>query len=163
MNDSERRELEQFAAEHVADGIVRYGAAGMSEGERRSFVEKLAREAIDEAARSMVEGAVTTPTVEEEEQIVRRLVASQLGLGRLQLLLDEDDIENININGPTGCGSSEPTGSRNRSTRSPTPTRSSSSWSSGRPGPTTPEASAGSTVPSPSSTCTWPEDTGCRP
>ena len=99
MNDGERRELEQFAAEHVADGIVRFGAAGMSEGERRSFVEKLAREAIDEAARSMVEGAVTTPTVEEEEQIVRRLVASQLGLGRLQLLLDEDDIENINING----------------------------------------------------------------
>ena len=99
MNDQERRELEQFAAEHVADGIVRYGAAGMSEGERRSFVEKLAREAIDEAARSMVEGAVTTPTVEEEEQIVRRLVASQLGLGRLQMLLDEDDIENINING----------------------------------------------------------------
>ncbi len=26
-------------------------------------------------------------------------MASQLGLGRLQLLLDEDDIENINING----------------------------------------------------------------
>ena len=99
MNDVERRELEQFAAEHVADGIVRFGGAGMSEGERRSFVEKLAREAIDEAARSMVEGAVTTPTVEEEEQIVRRLVASQLGLGRLQMLLDEDDIENINING----------------------------------------------------------------
>ena len=99
MNDAERRELEQFAAEHVADGIVRFGAAGMSEGERRSFVEKLAREAIDEAARSMVEGAVTTPTVEEEEQIVRRLVATQLGLGRLQLLLDDDDIENINING----------------------------------------------------------------
>ena len=69
MNDSERRDLEQFAAEHVADGIVRYGAAGMSEGERRSFVEKLAREAIDEAARSMVEGAVTTPTAEEEERL----------------------------------------------------------------------------------------------
>ena len=99
MNDSERRELELYAAEHVADGIVRYGVAGMSEGERRSFVEKLAREAIDEASRTMVDGAVPTPTAEEEEQIVRRLVATQLGLGRLQLLLDEDDIENINING----------------------------------------------------------------
>ena len=99
MNDQECRELEQYAAAHVADGIVRHGAAGMSEGERRSFVEKLAREAIDEAARSMVHGALPTPTAEEEQQIVRRLVATQLGLGRLQLLLDEDDIENINING----------------------------------------------------------------
>ena len=47
----------------------------------------------------MVQGALPTPTADEEEQIVRRLVATQLGLGRLQLLLDEDDIENINING----------------------------------------------------------------
>jgi Flp pilus assembly CpaF family ATPase len=99
VNDSERRDLEQYVAEHVADGIVRYGAAGMSEAERRSFVEKLAREAIDEVARTMVQGAVTIPTADEEEQIVRRIVATQLGLGRLQLLLDEDDIENINING----------------------------------------------------------------
>ena len=99
MNDAERRELETYATEHVADGIVRYGTAGMSEGDRRAFVEKLAREAIDEAARSMVERGVTTPSAEEEDQIVRRLVATQLGLGRLQLLLDEDDIENINING----------------------------------------------------------------
>ena len=99
VNDQESRELEHYAAAHVADGIVHYGAAGMSEGERRSFVEKLAREAIDEAARTMVQGALPTPSAEEEEQIVRRLVATQLGLGRLQLLLDEDDIENINING----------------------------------------------------------------
>lgn len=99
MNDAERRELETYATEHVADGIVHYGTAGMSEGDRRSFVEKLAREAIDEASRSMVQRGVTTPSAEEEEQIVRRLVATQLGLGRLQLLLDEDDIENINING----------------------------------------------------------------
>ena len=99
MNDAERRELETYATEHVADGIVRYGTAGMSEGDRRAFVEKLALEAIDEAARSMVERGVTTPSAEEEDQIVRRLVATQLGLGRLQLLLDEDDIENINING----------------------------------------------------------------
>jgi len=99
VNDAERRELETYATEHVADGIVRYGTAGMSEGDRRAFVEKLAREAIDEAARSMVERGVTTPSAEEEDQIVRRLVATQLGLGRLQLLLDEDDIENINING----------------------------------------------------------------
>ena len=91
MNDQECRELEQYAAAHVADGIVRHGAAGMSEGKRRSFVEKLAREAIDEAARTMVQGALTTPTAEEEEQIVRRMVATQLGLGRLQLLLDEDE------------------------------------------------------------------------
>jgi len=99
VNLQECRELEQYAAAHVADGIVRYGAAGMSEGERRSFVEKLAREAIDTAARTMVQSALPTPTTDEEEQIVRRLVATQLGLGRLQLLLDEDDIENINING----------------------------------------------------------------
>src|ERR1700692_1919012 len=99
VNPQESRELEQYAAAHVADGIVRYGAAGMSEGERRSFVEKLAREAIDTAARTMVQGALPAPTADEEEQIVRRLVATQLGLGRLQLLLDEDDIENINING----------------------------------------------------------------
>ncbi len=99
MNDIELRELESYASGHVADGIVRYGMAAMSEGERRSFVEKLAREAIDEIARDMVQSGVTTPTTEEEEQIVRHLVATQLGLGRLQLLLDEDDIENINING----------------------------------------------------------------
>jgi len=87
MNDIELRELESYASGHVADGIVRYGMAAMSEGERRSFVEKLAREAIDEIARDMVQSGVPTPTTEEEEQIVRRLVATQLGLGRLQLLL----------------------------------------------------------------------------
>ena len=99
MNEDERQELERYAAEHVADGIVRYGTAAMSEAERRSFVEKLAQEAIDHAARTMVTGGLPTPTAEEEAQIVRRLVATQLGLGRLQLLLDEDEIENINING----------------------------------------------------------------
>ena len=163
MNDAERRELETYAAEHVADGIVRYGAAGMSEGDRRAFVEKLAREAIDEAARSMVDGASPRRVPRRRTRSSAGWWPRQLGLGRLQLLLDEDDIENININGADTCGSSGRTASKNRSRRSPTPTRSSSSWSSGRPGRTTPAASAGSTPPSPSSTSTWPAATGSRP
>lgn len=99
MNNTESDELERFAATRVANGIIRHGAAGMTETERRVLVEALAREAIDQAARQMVEGAITAPSAEEEERIVRHLVASQLGLGRLQLLLDDDSIENINITG----------------------------------------------------------------
>ena len=163
MNDAERQELETYATEHVADGIVRYGMAGMSEGDRRAFVEKLAREAIDEAARSMVERGVTTPSADEEDQIVRRLVATQLGLGRLQLLLDEDDIENININGADHVWVNARMAPKNGSRRSRTATRTWSSWSSGPPGRTTPAESAGSMPPSPSSTSTSPVDTGSRP
>jgi len=113
MNDAERRQLERDATEHVAEGIIHYGTAGMSEFDRRSFVEKLAREAIDEAARSMVQRGVTTPSPEEEDQIVRRLVATQLGLGRLNSSWTRTTSRTSTSMVPTTSGSNAPTASKN--------------------------------------------------
>jgi len=47
----------------------------------------------------MIQQGMPAPTAEAETLVLRHVVASQLGLGRLQLLLDDDSIENIDING----------------------------------------------------------------
>ena len=67
--------------------------------DRLALVEDLARDAMDQVAAQMIQQGLVTPSAEAEAQVLRHVVASQLGLGRLQLLLDDDSIENIDING----------------------------------------------------------------
>src|ERR1019366_4553975 len=96
MNDSE---MKTFVAAAVADGILRRGGTARTESDRRGLVEDLAREAMDQVASQMIQHGMPAPTAEAEALVLRHIVASQLGLGRLQLLLDDDSIENIDING----------------------------------------------------------------
>jgi len=96
MNDGE---MKTYVAAAVADGILRRGGTARTEADRRELVEELARAAMDQVASQMIQQGLPAPTAEEDVQVLRHVVASQLGLGRLQLLLDDDSIENIDING----------------------------------------------------------------
>ena len=96
MNDGE---MKTYVAAAVADGILRRGGTARTEADRRELVEELARAAMDQVASQMIQQGLPAPTAEEDVHVLRHVVASQLGLGRLQLLLDDDSIENIDING----------------------------------------------------------------
>ncbi|MGP8062728.1 MAG: ATPase, T2SS/T4P/T4SS family, partial [Acidimicrobiales bacterium] len=91
--------MKTFVAAAVANGILRGGGTARTESDRRALVEDLAREAMDQVASQMIQQGMPAPTAEAEALVLRHVVASQLGLGRLQLLLDDDSIENIDING----------------------------------------------------------------
>ena len=99
MNATQLQELETAVGNAVAAGILRGGGAPWGEAEGSKIVEELAHEAIDRFAAQMIQRAEPAPTSEEAALVIRHVIASQLGLGRLQLLLDDDSIENINING----------------------------------------------------------------
>ena len=92
-------EIKAFVAAAVADGILRRGGTARSEVERRALVEELARSAFDQVAGQMIQQGMAALSAETEALVLRHVLASQLGLGRLQLLLDDDSIENIDING----------------------------------------------------------------
>jgi pilus assembly protein CpaF len=96
MNDAE---MNTYVAAAVAEGILHRGGTARTEGDRLALVEELAREAMDQVAAQMIQQGLVAPTTEAEANVLRHVVASQLGLGRLQLLLDDDSIENIDING----------------------------------------------------------------
>src|ERR1035437_3314151 len=96
MNDGE---MKTYVAAAVADGILRRGGTARTEADRRELVEELARAAMDQVASQMIQQGLPAPTADEDVHVLRHVVASQLGLGRLQLLLDDDSIENIDING----------------------------------------------------------------
>jgi Flp pilus assembly CpaF family ATPase len=96
MNDVE---MKTYVGAAVADGILHRGGTARTEGERLALVEELARDAMDQAAAQMIQQGLVAPSAEVEANLLRHVVAAQLGLGRLQLLLDDDSIENIDING----------------------------------------------------------------
>ncbi len=91
--------LERRVREQVMHGILARSGTARGEAERRALVEELAREALDQAASDAARTGDTMPTPEQERQVIRTVIASQLGLGRLEPLLQDDSIENINING----------------------------------------------------------------
>jgi Flp pilus assembly CpaF family ATPase len=71
----------------------------MSGEDERQFARALIAQALEEHARSEITAGRVPPNAQEEEQLAAAVHAALFGVGRLQPLLDDPQIENIDING----------------------------------------------------------------
>lgn len=78
--------------------LADHGGA-VNAAERRDVVRRLVGEVLDEYARELLGAARAPLTQPDEERIAGELLDSLVGLGRLQRLLDDASVENINCNG----------------------------------------------------------------
>ncbi len=92
--------------EEVADTLARQrredAAAGlppMSSEDERQFARAVINRVLDAYARSEIAAGRTPPSSEDEEELANGIHAALFGVGRLQPLLDDPDVENIDING----------------------------------------------------------------
>lgn len=75
------------------------GLPPMSGEDERQFARALIAQVLEEFARGEIGVGRTPPTAEEEEALAGGIHAALFGVGRLQPLLDDTDVENIDING----------------------------------------------------------------
>ncbi len=75
------------------------GMAPMSSEDERQFARAVIAQVLEEYARSEIIGGRTPPNAEEEEALASSIHAALFGVGRLQPLLEDEEIENIDING----------------------------------------------------------------
>ncbi|WP_084963661.1 CpaF family protein [Thermoactinospora rubra] len=75
------------------------GLPPMTGEDERQFARALISRVLEEHARSEIGLGRTPPTMEEEEALAAGIHAALFGVGRLQPLLDDPEIENIDING----------------------------------------------------------------
>jgi pilus assembly protein CpaF len=75
------------------------GLPPMSGEDERQFARALIAQALEEHARSEITAGRVPPNAQEEEQLAAAIHAALFGVGRLQPLLEDAQIENIDING----------------------------------------------------------------
>lgn len=92
--------------EEVADTLARQrredaasGLPPMSGEDERQFARAVIGRVLDAHARAEIAAGRTPPTAEEEEDLAGGIHAALFGVGRLQPLLDDPDVENVDING----------------------------------------------------------------
>lgn len=71
----------------------------MSAEDERQFARAIVSRVLDNYAREEVREGRSPLTLEEESQLAEGIHAALFGVGRLQPLLDDPDVENIDING----------------------------------------------------------------
>ncbi|HVX43785.1 MAG TPA: ATPase, T2SS/T4P/T4SS family, partial [Mycobacteriales bacterium] len=87
---------ETIATQRRDDAIV---GLGMSPEDERQYARSLISRALADHAQTEIEAGRVPPTAEEEEDLAAAVHAALYGVGRLQPLLDDPLIENIDING----------------------------------------------------------------
>ncbi|GAA0387923.1 protein kinase [Acrocarpospora corrugata] len=75
------------------------GLRPMSGEDERQFARALIAQVLEEFARGEIGVGRTPPSAEEEEALAAGIHAALFGVGRLQPLLDDPEVENIDING----------------------------------------------------------------
>ncbi|MCW2885851.1 MAG: pilus assembly protein CpaF [Frankiales bacterium] len=75
------------------------GLAPMSSEDERQFARAIISQVLEEFARGEITSGRRPPTAEEEEALAAGVHAALFGVGRLQPLLEDLEIENIDING----------------------------------------------------------------
>ena len=75
------------------------GLPPMSAEDERQFARALISQVLEEHARAELAAGRRPPSAEEEEALAAGIHAALFGVGRLQPLLDDPEIENIDING----------------------------------------------------------------
>ena len=85
---SEQRRLDQLS-----------GLPAMSPQDERQFARAVIGQVLSEHAHGEMTSGRRPPSAEEEEALAAGIHAALFGVGRLQPLLDDPDIENIDVNG----------------------------------------------------------------
>jgi pilus assembly protein CpaF len=75
------------------------GLAPMSSEDERQYARAVIAQTLEEFARSEITAGRTPPNAEQEEALAASIHAALFGVGRLQPLLEDHEIENIDING----------------------------------------------------------------
>jgi pilus assembly protein CpaF len=83
----------------VAERLAAFVPAPADEDERRSVARRLAEEVLDERAHWGLGLGSAPPSVEDDAVVVEDVLAALFGLGRLQRLVDDPSVENIDVNG----------------------------------------------------------------
>ncbi|MCL3820191.1 CpaF family protein [Aeromicrobium wangtongii] len=92
--------------EEVADRLSRQrrddaaaGLPGMTSEDERQFARAVIARVLEGHARAEIAAGRTPPDLAEEAELADGIHAALYGVGRLQPLLDDPDVENIDING----------------------------------------------------------------
>jgi pilus assembly protein CpaF len=75
------------------------GRSAMTVEDERQYARSLIIQVLEDHARTEISAGRTPPTPEEEEAAAAAIHAALFGVGRLQPLLDNPDVENVDING----------------------------------------------------------------
>jgi Flp pilus assembly CpaF family ATPase len=75
------------------------GRAPMTSEDERQFARSLIVQVLEDHARTEISEGRTPPTPDEEESAAAAIHAALFGVGRLQPLLDDSEVENVDING----------------------------------------------------------------
>jgi Flp pilus assembly CpaF family ATPase len=75
------------------------GRAPMSPEDERQFARSLVVQVLEDYARAEIADGRTPPSAEEEEVVASAVHAALFGVGRLQPLLENPEVENVDING----------------------------------------------------------------
>ena len=85
---AEQRRLDQIS-----------GLPPMTSEDERQYARAVIGQVLEEHARGEVNVGRTPPNAEDEEALAAGIHAALFGVGRLQPLLDDPEVENIDING----------------------------------------------------------------
>ncbi len=102
MDHSLVKRLRQEVGDRLAEQRRSDTAAGlppMSTEDERQFARAVISQVLEEHARAEIAQGRMALAVEEEESVAAGVHAALFGVGRLQPLLDDPEIENIDING----------------------------------------------------------------
>lgn len=75
------------------------GRSAMSSEDERHYARSLIVQVLEDHAAAQISDGRVPPTAEEEERIASAIHAALFGVGRLQPLLEDPEVENIDING----------------------------------------------------------------
>jgi Flp pilus assembly CpaF family ATPase len=102
MDHSIVKRLRGEVGDQLADQRRRDAASGlqpMSSEDERQFARAIIAQVLEEHARSEITSGRPPPNAQDEEELASAIHAALFGVGRLQPLLEDQQIENIDING----------------------------------------------------------------
>jgi pilus assembly protein CpaF len=88
---------ERLGAQRRSDGTT--GVTPMTVDDEREYARSLIVQVLEDHARGEIADGRTPASVDEEEVLASAVHSALFGVGRLQPLLDDPDVENIDING----------------------------------------------------------------
>jgi pilus assembly protein CpaF len=102
MDHSIVKRLRQEVGDRLAEQRrldAKSGLPPMSGEDERQFARALIAQVLEQHARAEITAGHRAPNAEEEEELASAVHAALFGVGRLQPLLEDHEIENIDING----------------------------------------------------------------
>lgn len=91
------RDLRGQAADRLSSALQ--AREGMDEASQREFGRSLVQELLREHTTNSIAAGTPTVSLDQQQQLLEAIFDALFGLGRLQPLVDDPDVENIEING----------------------------------------------------------------